>query len=88
METIKAKVLELKGRATPSSWTLVLLAVFVAVPMSGGTLALGSFLIGASPLAVAWVIMGTVGYVYIVYNLMISFLGTLDEAILAGKDED
>lgn len=79
METLKAKVQEFKERATPQSWTLVALALVIAVPFTGGTLALASFLLSA-PLA-AWVLvlLGVVGYAGVTYGLIFNFLLTLDK---------
>lgn len=87
METLKAKVLELKEKWNPPVWTLAGFALFLAVPISGGTLALGSFLTGAHPLAVVWVLGGLVGYTYLIYTMSLKFLMTLDQAI-AGADEE
>lgn len=86
METLKAKVLELKEKWNPPFWPLVLLAWFFAVPMVGGTLALGTYLVGASAGTVVWVVAGLVWYTYLIYRLIHGFLSNLD-AQIAGKEE-
>jgi hypothetical protein len=83
METLKAKVLEFKERATPQSWILVALALVIAVPISGGTLALGSFLLDAPLAAILLVLVGVVGYTFIIYGFIYNFLMTLDRTYAA-----
>jgi hypothetical protein len=82
METLKAKVLEFKERATPRSWTLVALSLVIAVPFSGGTLVLGSFVTAASPLALLLVLLGLVGYVCVIYGFIYNFLLRLERTFV------
>lgn len=83
METLKAKVLELKENWDAPFWPLVGLALFFAVPVSGGTLALSVFLSGASPLVVLLVLLGMASYAFILYQMVYGFLKTLDRTYIA-----
>lgn len=83
METLKAKVLELKENWNAPFWPLVGLALFFAVPVSGGTLALSTFLSGAKPLVVLLVLLGMASYTFVFYKLIYGFLMRLDENYVA-----
>lgn len=83
METLKAKVSELKENFDLPLWPLVGLALFFAVPVSGGTLALSIFLSGATPLVVVMVLAGLASYAFVFYKLIYGFLKTLDQRFVA-----
>lgn len=91
MENLKAKLAELKENFRPPIWTLVFVAVFIAIPMSGGTLALGTFLIDASFPAMLLILVGVVGYVHLIYMVIYNFFKTLDKTYVVKpvhNDED
>lgn len=88
METLKVRVKDFVENFEGPSWILVLLALTIAIPMSGGIIAFASFFIGASVGAMVFALLGLIGLTWQVYHFTYHFLKTLDQTYVAKPVHD